>query len=146
MNILHGSFILFITALLPLTCSAQKASSTNIGADKNGVHRALLSTIELTNMKGFNFTSLTVELKPGVVVPSHQHEAFVFVYVLEGQVVSQINKQAAVVYTAGDHWLEQPGDSHSKTQNPNEDKAAKLLVIFVARDSAKLMTSGEVPK
>jgi len=149
MNIAAKRLALALTCFFPLSCVAHdvtipaKAAST---ADSATVNRALLTNSLLPNIEGHRLTSVTVELKPGVTVPSHQHDAFVFVYVLQGQVISQLNKQASVEYKAGDHWLELPSDIHSATQNPSKTEMAKFLVIFIAKDDARLTTSGELTK
>ena len=121
-------------------------SKTSTNADNAMIHREVLTSRALSNIDGYKLTSVTVELQPGVTAPSHQHEAFIFVYVLQGRVISQLNNQAAVEYQVGEHWLELPGDIHSITQNPSKTVTAKFLAVFVAKDDARLTTSAELTK
>lgn len=107
-----------------------------------GVDREVLSSTPLQNVPGYKLTSVTVELQPNVSVPAHYHDGFVFVYVIEGVVLSQLNQEEAVVYSAGDSWIEMPGDQHSLTKNESGTDKAKLLAVFVTSDGAHLTTPG----
>ncbi len=138
---------LSLAGLFSLCCVAygdSPHSKTSTNADNAMIHREVLTSRALSNIDGYKLTSVTVELKPGVTAPSHQHEAFLFVYVLQGRVISQVNDQVVVEYQVGEHWLELPGDVHSITQNPSKTETAKFLAIFVAKDDAQLTTSGEL--
>ena len=45
------------------------------------VSRQLIASEFLPNVPGHKLTAVTIELKPGVSVPAHRHEGFLFVYV-----------------------------------------------------------------
>jgi quercetin dioxygenase-like cupin family protein len=68
----------------------------------------------------------------------------VYVYVLEGDVRSQLGNAKPVEYTAGGSWTEHPGSVHTLTQNLSKTDHAKLLAIFIGKDDAKLTTSGTI--
>ena len=133
------ALILFFTVCL----QSNFATSHDLSS---GVSREVLSTTALQNIPGHKVTSLTVSLKPSISVPSHYHDGFVFVYVIKGTVLSQLNNEEAIIYSAGDSWIENPGDQHSQTKNMSDTDSATLLAVFVASNSARLTTPGQIPE
>jgi quercetin dioxygenase-like cupin family protein len=112
-------------------------------ADAAGAHPAetltTLGTQELMNAPGKTLTSAIVAFPPGVRAVAHRHgDAFVYAYVLDGAINSQLEGQPAHVYHQGESWTEQPGAHHLTTENVSQTDAAKLLVIFVATTGAQL--------
>jgi len=79
---------------------------------------------------------LTVEYAPGTASTAHRHEAHVFVYVLSGSVVMQVEGGKAVTLKAGDTFYETPADVHTVSRNASKTKPAKFLV-FVVKDKGK---------
>ncbi len=133
--------VFYLTSLLITYLLASVAMSAE---PSTGVSRQMVGAEALPNVPGHNLTAVTVELLPGTSIPSHVHDGFVFVYVLEGTVRSQLDAAEAIDYHAGDSWAEPPGTIHSLTQNPSETGVAKILAIFVAREGAQLTTSGVI--
>lgn len=87
----------------------------------------------LPNVPGKTFTSATVAFPPAARAVPHRHgDAFVYAYVLEGTVSSQIEGQPDRVYRQGDSWSEGPGAHHLSTVNVSSTEPAKLLVVFIA--------------
>jgi quercetin dioxygenase-like cupin family protein len=74
---------------------------------------------------------LTVEYPPGGASPAHHHPGAVYVYVVEGTVLCQIDNGPLVLYTAGQAWSEKPGQVHRVARNASMTKPAKLVVFFV---------------
>ena len=109
-----------------------------------GVNRQLIQAMALPNVPGNNLTVVSIELEPGTSVPVHEHEAFVFVYVLEGSVRSQLGDGEKINYSVGESWIEPPGVLHSLTENISKTDRAKFIAVFVARDGARLTTSGKI--
>ena len=69
----------------------------------------------------------------------HRHgQAFVYAYVLQGTIRSQLEGQPAQNYVAGQSWHEDPGSHHVLTENPSTTEPARLLVVFVADTGAAL--------
>ena len=94
---------------------------------------------ELPNVKGKSFTSATVSFPPGAKALPHRHgQAFVFAYVLQGSVRSEIEGQPTKTFRAGEYWVERPGAHHVRTENVSTTNPAKLLVTFVADTGAEL--------
>jgi hypothetical protein len=57
--------------------------------------------------------------------------AFVFAYVLEGSVRSQLGDEAIRTYVEGQSWSEPPGAHHLVTENVSATEPARLLVVFI---------------
>ncbi len=93
----------------------------------------------LPNVKGKTFTSLMVEFPPNARAMPHRHgQAFVYAYVLEGTVRSQLAGKAVSTYHQGENWVEPPGAHHVLTENTSPTKPARLLVVFVSNTGEKL--------
>src|SRR5262245_52482469 len=60
---------------------------------------------------------LTVEYAPGASSASHRHNAYTFVYVLEGSVVMQVKGGKEVTLGPGQTFYESPDDIHSVSRN-----------------------------
>jgi quercetin dioxygenase-like cupin family protein len=93
----------------------------------------------LPNVKGKTFTAEIVYFPPNARAVPHRHgSAFVYAYVLEGTVRSQLAGEPVRTSHQGQNWVEPPGAHHLLTENPSRTKPAKLLVIFVSNTGAKL--------
>jgi quercetin dioxygenase-like cupin family protein len=93
----------------------------------------------LPNAPGKTFTSAIVTFPPAARAVPHRHgDAFVYAYVLEGTVSSQLEGQPAHVYHQGENWSEQPGAHHLATENTSPTEPAKLLVVFIATTGEQL--------
>ncbi|MGW3027479.1 cupin domain-containing protein [Streptomyces sp. NPDC001221] len=93
----------------------------------------------LPNVKGKTFTSAIVDFPPNARALPHRHgQAFVYAYVLEGTVRSQLAGKPVTTYHQGENWVEPPGAHHVLTENTSRTKPARLLVVFVSDIGAKL--------
>jgi quercetin dioxygenase-like cupin family protein len=93
----------------------------------------------LPNVPGKTFTSAIVTFPPAARAVPHRHgDAFVYAYVLEGAVSSQLEGQPAHVYHQGENWSEPPGAHHLATENTSPTEPAKLLVVFIATTGEQL--------
>ncbi len=133
-----------VTAIRLVLMFATALATSAVAADDlpTGISNELVSVSPRANVPGHSLTAVTVELAPGVAAPSHTHAGFVFAYVLEARVRSQLNQGEAVEYVAGQSWIEPPGTVHSLTQNPSTTESTKLLAVFVAKDGAELTHFG----
>jgi quercetin dioxygenase-like cupin family protein len=87
---------------------------------------------DLPNVPGKTFTSAIVVFPPGTRALPHRHgQAFVFAYVLEGSVRSQLGDEAIRTYVEGQSWSEPPGAHHLVTENVSATEPARLLVVFI---------------
>ncbi|MGP3955867.1 cupin domain-containing protein [Nonomuraea sp. 3N208] len=93
----------------------------------------------LPNVKGKTFTSAIVDFPPGSRAVPHRHgEAFVYAYVLEGTLRSQISGEPVRTFHQGEDWVEPPGAHHVLTENTSRTKSAKLLVVFISNTGDKI--------
>src|SRR6516162_4766068 len=99
---------------------------------------APLRTQELVGIVGKEVTMLTVEYPPGGASAEHRHNAYVFVYVLEGVVVMQVRGGKEVTLGPGQTFYESPEDVHTVSRNASTTKPAKFLVFFVKQKGAPL--------
>jgi catalase len=103
--------------------------------------RPLFSS-DLPNVAGKKFTVVEVEFAPGTAADPHRHgQAFVYAYVLSGEIRTQMEGDAARTYSAGQSWFEPPGAHHVLTANPSTTSPARLLVVFIAPAGAPLKIS-----
>ncbi|MEO7432057.1 MAG: cupin domain-containing protein [Dokdonella sp.] len=79
-------------------------------------------------LPGKNVLMATVELEPGQASLPHLHPGSLFAYVLEGDVVSQLDGEPAITYHAGQAWYEAPRVHHLVTRNPSSTHRAVLMV------------------
>ena len=77
-----------------------------------------------------------VEYPPGGSTIQHRHDADVFVYVLEGSVVMQVQGKAPVTLGPGQTFHEAPADVHTVSRNASDTAPAKFLVFFVMNKGA----------
>lgn len=93
---------------------------------------------KLPNVPGKSLLAVEVVYPPGAASPSHRHppSAFIYAYVVSGEVVSAVDDERPRVYRAGESWSEAPGAHHRVSRNASKTKPAKLLAVFV-KDSGK---------
>jgi quercetin dioxygenase-like cupin family protein len=93
----------------------------------------------LPNVEGKTFTSAVVDFPPGARAVPHRHgAAFVYAYVLEGTVRSQLDDKPMSTYRQGENWVEPPGAHHVLTENTSQAERARLLVVFVSNTGEPL--------
>jgi len=77
-----------------------------------------------------------VDFAPGEASQVHRHNADLFVYVLEGTVVTQVKGGRSQTVHAGEVFTESPTDIHVVSRNASETQPAKLLVFYVKAKGA----------
>jgi quercetin dioxygenase-like cupin family protein len=103
-----------------------------------------LLTQDLTGMPGKEVVMLTVEYPPGGASSAHRHDADVFVYVLEGSMIMQVDGQSPVTLTVGQTFHEKPSDIHRTSANASKTAPAKF-VVFIVKDKGKPVTTPVAP-
>ena len=106
------------------------------GADAQIAKENPLLTKVLPDISGKEALIEIVVLSPGEAVPAHRHNADVFVYVLEGSIVTQVEGQKSQTVHAGETFSESPEDVHIASRNPSATQPARLLVFFVKKIGA----------
>ena len=91
---------------------------------------------ELADVPGKEGMVELVNFAPGEASERHRHNADLFVYVLEGAVVTQLEGEAPKTLHAGEVFTESPTDIHVISRNASTTKPAKLLVFFVKAKGA----------
>lgn len=115
-------------------------SATIQGADsKSAAVVQPLMTEPLTGIPGKEVTVLTVEYLPGGASLPHRHDADVFVYVLEGALVMQVDGKEPVTLRKGETFRERPTDIHRQSANASKTEPAKF-VVFMVKDQGKPAT------
>ncbi len=98
-----------------------------------------LMTHELAGMiDGKEGTMIMVEYTPGGWDAEHRHNAYAFVYVLEGAVVMQVKGGKEVTLGPGQTFYESPEDVHTVSRNASTTKPAKFLVFIVKEKGAPI--------
>lgn len=122
----------------PVSANADESRGAADAASENRAVAtvASLMTRNLTGIDGKEAIMLTVDYPPGGSSPPHQHDAHVFVYVLEGSMVMQVDGHEPVTLKPGDTFYESPQDVHRQSANASKAKPAKMLV-FMVKDQGK---------
>ncbi|MBY4830637.1 cupin domain-containing protein [Burkholderia dolosa] len=97
----------------------------------------------IPNLPGKSLTAVVVDYAPGAASPAHTHarSAFIYAYVLSGDIESQVNDGPKRVYHAGESFFEEPGAVHRVSRNASESRPARLLAVFVADSDDKVLTT-----
>ena len=90
-----------------------------------------LMTKDLPDVPGKEGMVEIVDFAPGEASQVHRHNADLFVYVLEGAVVTQVKGGSAQTVRTGEVFTEAPSDIHVVSRNASETQPAKLLVFYV---------------
>lgn len=103
-----------------------------------GEQRVVLQARAMADMPGKKGIMATVHYAPGQASIPHYHPGSVYAYVLEGEIVSQLDGGAPVTYKAGDSWYEAPRTPHNTSRNASATKPATLLVWLVVGDGEQV--------
>ena len=101
-------------------------------------------TKDLPDVAGKEGMVEIVDFAPGEVSQPHRHNADLFVYVLEGSLITQLKGGSPQTVRAGEVFYESPTDVHSVSRNASKTEPAKLLVFYVKaeRYSANCVSEG----
>jgi len=102
-----------------------------------------LMSKDLTECPGKEGAMITVEYPPGHSDQLHRHNAYAFVYVLEGSVVMQVRGGKEVTLTPGQTFYEGPDDVHVVGRNASKTKPAKFVVFFVKDKGAPITVAAK---
>ncbi|MDL2400186.1 cupin domain-containing protein [Rhizobium mayense] len=97
----------------------------------------------IPNIPGKSLVALEVDYAPGAASPPHRHakSAFIYAYVISGEIESKVNNGETHIYKAGESWSEPPDASHPISRNASKIKPAKLLAVFVVDTDEKALTT-----
>jgi quercetin dioxygenase-like cupin family protein len=94
---------------------------------------------DLAGFPGKEGLMLTVTFAPGHSDPIHRHNAYAFVYILEGSVILQLKGQPAVTLRPGDTFYESPTDVHLVGKNASNTEPAKFVAFFIKDKDAPIL-------
>lgn len=109
-----------------------RAAGTNHGAPPHE-DVTLLAARPIPNVPGKRLVSVLVDYPPGASSGPHRHagSAFIYAYVLDGEIRSQVGAGPARIYRKGDWWFESPGAHHVVSANASARRPARLLAVFI---------------
>ena len=118
--------------LIPAIAAAQKSET-----GRKAVFQHDLPNLTLA---GWSVTAVEVSYGPGESSAAHRHPGITIAYVLEGEIRSKVGDEPEKSYTAGQMFLETPGQLHSVSRNASSTRPARLLAILLAEKGARLTT------
>ena len=97
----------------------------------------------ISNIPGKSLVAVEVSYPPGGASAAHHHSdsAFIYAYVVSGQIASQVEGQPEHTYRAGECWYETPGALHLISRNASNTEPAKLLAVFVVDTEDNVLTT-----
>jgi quercetin dioxygenase-like cupin family protein len=89
--------------------------------------------VPIPNLPGKRLVSHVVDYPPGASSAPHRHarSAFIYAYVLSGEIRSQVDGEPARVYRPGETWFESPGAHHRVSANASDTEPARLLAVLI---------------
>jgi len=134
-NLLGSMSLITSTAIL-----GALVSGSALAADANAAMVKPLLQQDLTGIPGKEVVMSTVEYLPGGASMPHRHDAEVFVYVLEGSLLMQVDGKPPVTLGPGQTFHESPQDVHRQSANASKTAPAKF-VVFIVKDKGKPTTT-----
>lgn len=89
-----------------------------------------LMTKDLPDVPGKEGLIEIVLLAPGEVTPAHRHNADVFVYVLEGSIITRPEGRKSQTVHAGEAFYESPTDVHIASRKREYDATRKASCLL----------------
>ncbi|HEX2687419.1 MAG TPA: cupin domain-containing protein [Kofleriaceae bacterium] len=106
--------------------------AANSSAQAPGFKRVELQRHDLTT-QGREAVLARAEFQPGGMAPKHTHPGEEVGYVLEGEVVLEIEGKPAMKLKAGDSFVVPAGQVHS-AKNPTKKPSAVLSTYIIEKD------------
>lgn len=135
--------LIFHAAYAAITLATAPAAADGIG--ERGIGEKVTPHFEqvIPNIPGKSLVAIVVDYAPGGASPPHVHagSAFIFGYVVSGEIESQVDDRPRRVYRAGESFYEAPGSHHPVSRNASKSKPARLLAVFVVDTDDKQLTT-----
>ncbi|MEH2549267.1 quercetin dioxygenase-like cupin family protein [Bradyrhizobium sp. AZCC 2262] len=124
------------------TCIAIAAATPSVAQNKGEVVTPNFDQA-LPGIPGKSLIAVTVDYAPGAASPSHSHakSAFIYAFVISGNIESQVNDGQQRIYHAGESFFELPGAHHVVSRNASSTEPAKLLAVFVVDTKDRALTT-----
>ena len=98
---------------------------------------------DLPDVPGKEMLMISVEYPPGTVESIHRHDAYAFLYVVEGTIVEQVRGGEEVTLTPGQTFYEGPNDVHIVGRNASTTKPAKFVVVLLKKKGVDAVLPAE---
>ena len=102
-----------------------------LNAQQQPVKRTMLLKTDLVGIEGKEALVRLTEYAPGAEAGKHYHPAHVFIYVLEGSGIWELEGRPPVTLKQGDVFYEEPRHVHT-AKNASMSASLKLLVFVIA--------------
>src|SRR5205823_11063020 len=79
-----------------------------------------------------------INYAPGGTSAAHRHPGITLVYVLEGQIESQVGDGPVKTYGPGQMFMETPNELHGVSRNASKTKPARFIAILMAEKGKPL--------
>jgi quercetin dioxygenase-like cupin family protein len=117
-------------------------------ADTTGLQQKVIleqALAEKFDGKEAKVTIVELERAPGTAGAKHRHPGPVFVYILDGELESQIEGQPLKVYKKGDTFYEPARGLHAISRNPSKSEPVRFLAFFLTAKDEKELVIPEKP-
>jgi quercetin dioxygenase-like cupin family protein len=131
----------FVAVALALGFDAPMAAAARDASPHETV--TPLAAQPIANIPGKRLVSVIVDYPPGATSLPHRHagSAFIYAYVVSGEIRSAVDGEPARVFRAGEGWFERPGAHHVVSENASDSQPARLLAIFIVDEQDKQLTT-----
>jgi quercetin dioxygenase-like cupin family protein len=102
-----------------------------------------LMTKPLPDYPGKEAVMIEVTYPPGGADPVHRHDAYAFVYVLEGTVEMGLRGGQNITLKPGQTFYEGPKDIHTVGRNPSATEPAKFTAVLIKNTGEPLLTPAQ---
>jgi quercetin dioxygenase-like cupin family protein len=126
-----------LTIALGVGIALGMIGSQVLNAQQEPIKRTVLLKTDLPGIEGKEALVDHVELAPGVAGGKHYHPGNVFIYILEGSGILEIEGKPAVTQKAGSMFHEPPKQVQI-FKNASKTAPVKLLVIFISEKGQPL--------
>ena len=120
------------------------AAPTAAGADGTPPRETVTVVADepIPNLPGKRLVSRVIDYPPGAGSAPHRHarSAFIYAYVLSGEIRSRVDDEPARVYRPGETWFESPGARHPVSENASDTEPARLLAVVIVDAQDKQLT------
>src|SRR5262245_11997745 len=130
-------------SFIGVACAAAAIATAMPAAAQDGETVTPYFNQVIPNIPGKSLVAQIVDYAPGGASLPHAHakSAFIFAYVLSGDIESQVNDEPKRSYRAGESWYETPGSIHRASRTASATAPAKPLAVFVGdTEDKKLVT------
>jgi quercetin dioxygenase-like cupin family protein len=90
-------------------------------------------------MHNWEVRATEIRYEPGGTSSAHRHPGITLVYVLEGEIESQVDGGPVQTYSPGQMFLETPNQLHQVSRNASKTKPARFLAILLTEKGVPLV-------